>query len=673
MKMDRTGIAHSLEHRVARAARFGMRARALAVVAAVLLGVLAPAGLAPAAVQASDHCSDASLAPNDDGSSALVNIGFTIDFFGTDYSALYVNNNGNVTFTGPLVQFTPTPIVGAATPIIAPFWADVDTRAEGSAVVTYGQTMVGGRNAFCVAWDGVGYYNTHDDKLNEFELLLIDRSDVAVGDFDIVFSYAQIQWETGDASGGTGGLGGNSARAGYSNGDSETPETSLELPGSAINGAFLDSNAETGLIYNSRNSEVDGTYLFPVRNGAPPEPEADLEVTQTDDPDPVASGGQVTYEITVTNNGPDVATSVTLEDTLPAGSTFVSALSDSGECIEVEGTVSCDLGSLEPEGSAIVALVVDAPEVETTTVITNSATASADETDPVETNNVSEEETTVEVDDEASADLSVAQTDEPDPVTAGNGVEYAVTVTNDGPDAATEVTLVDTIPTGSTLIDAEGCSVAGATVTCELGTLAPEGSASVSIIVRAPTVSSQTTMTNSATASAAELDPNTADNTSQEVTTVQPAPSNPDVATGFVSDDGGTVATGAGKGPTKKDPMTTSVTVPPGYPGVVTIVEGPITSCAPGFTCFGQEANITAPDTTAGTPLRLTFTFHESTVKTGKLATIVMFHDNVLVPRCTGSAGVAQPDPCISSVKLVKGNVQVVVFSSENGTWRGGR
>ena len=192
--MDRTGIAHSLEHRVARAALFGMRARAIAVVAAFLAGVLAPAGLAPAAVQASEHCSEASLAPNDDGSSALVDIGFTIDFFGTDYSGLYVNNNGNVTFTDPLVQFTPTPIVGTATPIIAPFWADVDTRAEGSAVVTYAQTVVGDRDAFCVAWDGVGYYNTHDDKLNEFELLLIDRSDIAEGDFDIVFSYAQIQW-----------------------------------------------------------------------------------------------------------------------------------------------------------------------------------------------------------------------------------------------------------------------------------------------------------------------------------------------------------------------------------------------------------------------------------------------------------------------------------------------
>ncbi|MGQ0608035.1 MAG: nidogen-like domain-containing protein [Chloroflexota bacterium] len=675
--MDRSGIAHSLEHPAARAALLGVRARTVGIVVAFLFGVLAPVGLAPAAVQASEHCSSGgSLAANDDGSTALVDIGFTLDYFGTDYSALHVNNNGNVTFTAPLGQFTPEPIVGVGIPIIAPFWADVDTRAEASAIVTFGQTVVGDRDAFCVAWDGVGYFNTHGDKLNDFELLLIDRSDVAAGDFDIVFTYTQIEWETGDASGGEGGLGGTSARAGYSNGDSETPETSLELPGSAVNGAFLDSNLETGLIHNSRNSEVDGTYIFPVRNGEPPQPEADLAVSQTDDPDPVASGGQVTYEITVTNNGPDVATSITLDDTLPAGSTFVSALSESGECVEVEGAVSCDLGSLEPEGTALVTLVVDAPEVETTTVITNSATASADQFDPVETNDTSDEETTVEVAAVPTADLSVTQTDEPDPVTAGNGVEYLVTVTNNGPDTATEVTLVDTIPEGSTLIavDDEGCSVEGDTVTCDLGSLGPEGgSASVSIVVGAPTVSSETTMTNSATATAAEFDPNAADNTSDEVTTIQPAPSDPDVATGFVSDEGGTVSTGAGKGPSKKDPMTTAVTVPPGFPGVVTIVEGPITSCAPGFTCFGQEANITAPETTTDTPLELTFRFHESTVKTGRLATIVMFHDNVLVPRCTGPAGVAQPDPCISSVSLVRGVVNVVVLSSENGTWRGGR
>ncbi|MEO7296644.1 MAG: hypothetical protein ABIZ57_10915, partial [Candidatus Limnocylindria bacterium] len=342
-----------------------------------------------------------------------------------------------------------------------------------------------------------------------------------------------------------------------------------------------------------------------------------------------------------------------------------------------EGVVSCDLGSLEPEAAAVVSLVVDAPEVEVTTVITNSATASADQADPVETNDISEAETTVEVADEAMADLAVTQTDEPDPVTAGNGVEYVVTVTNSGPDDATDVTLVDTIPAGSTLITADdGCSAESGTVACDLGTLGPEGSADVSIVVRAPTVSSTTTMTNSATATAAEVDPNPADNTSEEVTTIQPAPSNPNVATGFVSSEGGTVATGAGKWPTKTDPMTTAVTVPPGFPGVVTIVEGPITSCASGFVCFGQEANIAAPSTTAEEPLKLTFRFHASAVKTGKLASIVMFHDNVLVPRCTTdpSDAPAEPDACIASVTGFKsGNVQVVVFSSENGIWRGGR
>jgi hypothetical protein len=77
-------------------------------------------------------------------------------------------------------------------------------------------------------------------------------------------NFDQIQWETGDASGGTGGLGGTSARMGYSNG---TPTGSFEEPGSGVNGAFLDSNATTGLIHGSRNSDQLGRYLFPVRSG----------------------------------------------------------------------------------------------------------------------------------------------------------------------------------------------------------------------------------------------------------------------------------------------------------------------------------------------------------------------------------------------------------------------
>jgi len=234
---------------------------------ALLQGVAQASSIEPLA-----GCSTNTLPANDDDSTAAVDLGFTLDFFGTNHSSLFVNNNGNITFTSALGEFTPEPLASVGQPIVAPFWADVDTRGNGSGEVTYGQVVFQGQPALCVNWNnvGVGYFSAHVDKLNKFQLLLVDRSDVAAGDFDIVFNYDQVQWETGDASGGTDGLGGSSARAGYSNGDPSTPFTSLELPGSAVNGAFLDSNTDTGLINNSRDSATLGRYLFEVRNGTPP-------------------------------------------------------------------------------------------------------------------------------------------------------------------------------------------------------------------------------------------------------------------------------------------------------------------------------------------------------------------------------------------------------------------
>ncbi len=238
------------------------------VLTAMALCAPAPAvAVGPNAVSHLAGCTDNTLPANDDGSTDTVPLPFGLDFFGSPYSSIYVNNNGNVTFTEPLDTFTPEPILASGLPIIAPFWGDVDTRGAGSDVVTYGNTTFQGQPAFCVMWDGigVGYYSGNTDKLNNFQLLLVDRSDVGSGDFDIVFNYDQIQWETGDASGGSGGLGGDSARWGFSDGST----TSFEGPGSAVNGALLDSSA-TGLIHDSRNSLQLGRYVFPVRNGQPP-------------------------------------------------------------------------------------------------------------------------------------------------------------------------------------------------------------------------------------------------------------------------------------------------------------------------------------------------------------------------------------------------------------------
>lgn len=216
---------------------------------------------------------DANTLPaNDDGSTGLVNIGFTTNFFGLDFNQLFVNNNGNVTFDTSLGTFTPFNLTSTGRQIIAPFFADVDTRGVGSGLVTYGSGTVDGRNAFGVNWANVGYFSSRTDKINDFQLVLIDRSDTSAGNFDFEFNYDQIQWETGDASGGTNGLGGSSARAGYSNG-SGLPGTFFELAGSAVNGAFLDGGPNS-LIANRLNSDVNGRYVFSTRNGIVTNPQA---------------------------------------------------------------------------------------------------------------------------------------------------------------------------------------------------------------------------------------------------------------------------------------------------------------------------------------------------------------------------------------------------------------
>ncbi|MGB3756687.1 MAG: nidogen-like domain-containing protein [Rivularia sp. (in: cyanobacteria)] len=71
---------------------------------------------------------DLALPRNDDGSSNQLNLPFGINFFGNNFDNFFINNNGNLTFTNPLGSFTPQPFPLSNQPIIAPYWADVDTR-----------------------------------------------------------------------------------------------------------------------------------------------------------------------------------------------------------------------------------------------------------------------------------------------------------------------------------------------------------------------------------------------------------------------------------------------------------------------------------------------------------------------------------------------------------------
>jgi hypothetical protein len=201
-----------------------------------------------------------SLPGNDDGSTGSVAMGMTINFFGTNFSNLFVNNNGNVTFGSADGTFTPSNITGSSLPRLAPFFADVDTRT--GTTVTYGTNTLNGHNVFGVNWIDVGYFSQHTDKTNSFQLIITDRSDLGAGDFDFQFNYDRILWETGDASGGSNGFGGTSAVAAWTNGNG----TFQQLAGSLVNGALLDGGPNS-LVAGSLNSSIPGQYNFIVRNG----------------------------------------------------------------------------------------------------------------------------------------------------------------------------------------------------------------------------------------------------------------------------------------------------------------------------------------------------------------------------------------------------------------------
>ncbi len=154
---------------------------------------------------------------DDDGSTDALPIGFTVPFYGTSYGDFYVNTNGNVSFKGPLAQYTPSGFPQGS-PMIAPFWADVDTRNPLSGQVHLERGTSPRGNAFVqVDWSDVGYFDEKADLLDDFTLYIEDDPAGPV----VAFIYRSMGWTTGDASGGEGGFGGDGAQVGFDSGDGQ--------------------------------------------------------------------------------------------------------------------------------------------------------------------------------------------------------------------------------------------------------------------------------------------------------------------------------------------------------------------------------------------------------------------------------------------------------------------
>ena len=109
---------------------------------------------------------------------------------------------------------------------------------------------------------------------------------------------------------------------------------------------------------------------------------ADLSVTKVDSPDPVNTGSNLTYTISVNNNGPDAAANASWTDTLPPGTTFVALSSPGGwSCTTPDagdtGTVSCSNPSFAVGSSVFTLTVAVAPTVAAGTTLSNTATATS--------------------------------------------------------------------------------------------------------------------------------------------------------------------------------------------------------------------------------------------------------------------------------------------------------
>jgi uncharacterized repeat protein (TIGR01451 family) len=212
--------------------------------------------------------------------------------------------------------------------------------------------------------------------------------------------------------------------------------------------------------------------------------------------------------LTVTNNGTVNATTVQLKDTLPAGVTF-SSVTPAASCTQAAGTVTCNFATLNAGASTLVTINVIANAIGT---VTNTATVTETQSDYNLVNNTSSATTTIV----SASDMSITKTG---PATANQGdtITYSITVKNNGPSAATTVTITDALPSQVTFSSASaGCALSGTTVTCTAGNLALNATATFTISVIAQTVG---TAINTATVSADQADPTAANNTSS-VTTV---------------------------------------------------------------------------------------------------------------------------------------------------------
>jgi hypothetical protein len=213
---------------------------------------------------APDTSYTSAMIENDDMSSTLVLLPFSFNLFGQSYTSLYINNNGNISFDNPYMNFTAEGFPSANFVMVAPFWADVDTRDTSNMQdFLHGQVVFKiTPTAMYVNWVDVGYFAMMGDKRNSFQLIITDGTDPIIpGGNNVSFCYKDMQWTTGSASGGQNGFLGTPATVGVNKGDG--------VDHAQIGRYMLDADTYSGPYADSSGiSWLDSTHFYMNTAGA---------------------------------------------------------------------------------------------------------------------------------------------------------------------------------------------------------------------------------------------------------------------------------------------------------------------------------------------------------------------------------------------------------------------
>jgi uncharacterized repeat protein (TIGR01451 family) len=268
-------------------------------------------------------------------------------------------------------------------------------------------------------------------------------------------------------------------------------------------------------------------------------------------------------------------------------------------------------------------------------------------------------------------DVGFTASGEPDTVTAGLVATYSFVATNSGPETLTHATLVDVLPAGATFVSAVAsagsCSETGGTVTCDLGSIGDDATATVAVSFEAPAAAFQNCGTLTFKEGGSDTDSSHLDTLGACDSTSVRAAGDPNFRGGCIA-AGDTISTGSAV--TSADPQNTSVTTSEG--ACITVAEVAASSaseaCAPGFTCKTEISEILSPPCSMVEPCTVTLTFDGKTF--GKIKNV--FKDGQLVAPCADPAA-AVPDPClVSKTNLKGGDSQFVVRYGVDARMRGG-